>query len=193
MKAMKATVAAQQKTLENLQNDKRAKNLVITGVPEPTGTPSDIRKEDQATTEAIFTSVGCPGVAPCRVTRLGTKREVPSSGADAGRPPPPRPLLVTLNSATEVRAVMNERHKLKDNELYGRVYVKRDQHPLIRKEWNRLCEFAKKERVAPLMRVLTLRLIMKRELLLVMASQYLNSCPLFRMRVQTDQNRFLEH
>ena len=83
MKAMKATVAAQQKTLENLQHDKRAKNLVITGVPEPTGTPSDIRKEDQATTEAIFTSVGCPGVAPCRVTRLGTKREVPSSGEDA--------------------------------------------------------------------------------------------------------------
>ena len=45
---------------------------------------------------------------------------------------------------------MNERHKLKDNELYGRVYVKRDQHPLIRKEWNRLREFAKKENVAPM-------------------------------------------
>ena len=141
MKTMKATVAAQQKTLEDLQNDKRAKNLVITGVPEPTGSPPDVRKEDQATTERIFTTAGCPGVAPCRVIRLGKKREVQPQAAEdgqveeEGRPPPPRPLLVTLNSVNEVRAVMKERHKLKDNHEYNRVFIKRDQHPLIRKEW----------------------------------------------------------
>ena len=45
---------------------------------------------------------------------------------------------------------MKERHKLKDNHEYSRVFIKRDQHPLIRKEWNRLREFAKKEKVAPI-------------------------------------------
>ena len=150
MKTMKAAVAAQQKSLEDLHHDRRSKNLVITGVPEPEGPPVDARKEDQRTTESIFTTVGCPGVSPCHVTRLGKKREVPAPGADEDRPPPPRPLLVTFNSVTEVRSVMKETHKLKDHEQYGRVFIKRDQHPLIRKEWNRLREFAKKEKAAPL-------------------------------------------
>ena len=50
----------------------------------------------------------------------------------------------------DIVPIMNERHKLKDNEQYGRVFIKRDQHPLIRKEWNRLREFAKKEKAAPI-------------------------------------------
>ena len=148
IKTIKATVAAQQKTLEDLQHDKRVKNLVVTGIPESAGTIPDSRKEDQATTEAIFTAIGCPGVAPGRVTRLGKKREIATPGSNEA-PPPPRPLLVTLNSVSEVRAIMNERHKLKDNQQYGRVFIKRDQHPLIRKEWNRLRDFARKEKAAP--------------------------------------------
>ena len=148
MKTIKATVAAQQKTLEDLQHDKRAKNLVITGVPEPEGLPIDARKEDEATIETIFTTVQCPGVCANRVTRLGRKRDPPADGEDG--PPPPRPLLVTLNSAVDVRAVMNGRLNLKNNPTFGRVYIKRDQHPLIRKEWNRLREFAKREKNAPI-------------------------------------------
>ena len=148
MKTIKATVAAQQKTLEDLQHDKRVKNLVITGVPEPEGLPLDARKEDQATIETIFTTVECPGVCASRVTRLGRKRDPPADAEEG--PPPPRPLLVTLNSVVDVRAVMNGRLNLKNHRTFGRVYIKRDQHPLIRKEWNRLREFAKREKNAPI-------------------------------------------
>ena len=152
MKTIKATVAAQQKTLENLQHDKRVKNLIITGVPEPEGSPLEARKEDESTVESIFTTVECPGVCPSSVTRLGRKRNPsPSNESNAVTEDlPPRPLLVTLNTVAEVRAVTSNGYKLKENNAFRKVYLKRDEHPLIRKEWNRLRTFAKKEKDAPI-------------------------------------------
>ena len=104
MKTMKETVAAQQKTLEDLQQDKRAKNLIITGVPEPEGaqTPVQARQSDQSTVDEILAAVECPGIAPCRVTRIGRKQDVRNDNQQ----PPPRPLLVSLSSVTDVRSVL---------------------------------------------------------------------------------------
>ena len=154
MNTIKATVAAQQKTLEDLQQDKRAKNLIITGVPEPEGNSiPDARKKDDSTIESLFTAVGCPGVCASRVTRLGKPRNPTPSNDNPNAepmPPPPRPLLVTLNSIVDVRAVTSNGHKLKDNNDFNRVYIKKDEHPLVRKEWNRLRAFARTEKAAPI-------------------------------------------
>lgn len=152
LKTIKATVAAQQKTIEDLQKDKRAKNMIITGVPESAGVPSEARKADQAAVESIFTAVECPGVCASRVTRLGKKQEVQGDDADAPRdsPPPPRPLLVSLNTAGDVRAVLTKTYNLKEKNEFKNVYIKRDEHPLVRKEWRRLREFARKEKEAPI-------------------------------------------
>ena len=152
LKTIKATVAAQQKTLEDLQQDKRVRNLIITGVPEPTGEPSDARKADHTAVESIFAAVECPGVCASRVTRLGQKRDTQEVGNTAGRdsPPPPRPLLVSLNTAGDVRAVLLKSYNLKEKNDFRNVYIKRDEHPLVRKEWRRLREFARKEKAAPI-------------------------------------------
>ena len=146
---MKETVAAQQKTLEDLQQDKRAKNLVMTGVPQPAATQNavDARKADQGTVDEILAAVGCPGIAPCRVNRLGKVREPEPENQ---RPLPPRPLLVSLSSVSDVRAVLIQSKELKDHATYSRVYLKRDEHPLVRQEWKRLREVARKERAAPI-------------------------------------------
>ena len=155
MKTIKATVAAQQKTLEDLQHDKRVKNLVITGVPEPQGDNSDGRKEDQSTIEAIFAAVDCTAVKPHQIKRLGVKRNPlsPNNGEEAGHnqtTPPARPLLVTLSTAADARRVLNKRHALKNNATFAKVYVKKDEHPLVRKEWSRLRAVARKEKAAPI-------------------------------------------
>ena len=151
---IKATVAAQQKTLEDLQQEKRAKNVVITGVTEPTnGTLFEMRKKDEATVESIFAAVECPGVTACRVTRIGRRLDgnsTPRNDAAPESSPPPRPLLVTFNSAADARAVTSSGHKLKQNNVFEKVYLKKDEHPLIRKEWNRLRIFARKEKAAPI-------------------------------------------
>ena len=127
-------------------------NLIITGVPEPEGSPLEARKEDESTVESIFTAVECPGVCPSSVTRLGRKRNPsPRNESNAVTEDlPPRPLLVTLNTVAEVRAVTSNGYKLKENNAFRKVYLKRDEHPLIRKEWNRLRTFAKKEKDAPI-------------------------------------------
>ena len=119
----KATVAAQQKTLEDLQQEKRSKNIVITGVPEPEEgqNPTNAHQADKSTVDEILTAVGCPGIAPCRVTRLGNKR---TTGAetetdDNQRPQPPRPLLVTLGSVNDVRSVLLKKSEgLKEHAVY---------------------------------------------------------------------------
>ena len=159
MKTMKETVAAQQKTLEDLQQDKRAKNIIITGVPEPDGAPSavDARKADQSAIDRILAAVECPGIAPARVTRLGKKQERDPNDQELTLPdignrqqPLPRPLLVTLSSPTDVRSVLTNTKELKNHASYSKVYIKRDEHPLIRQEWKRLRAVARKEKAAPI-------------------------------------------
>ena len=144
MKTMKETVAAQQKTLEDLQQDKRAKNLVITGIPEPEGarTPVEAHQADQSAVDEILAAVQCPGIAPCRVTRLGKKVD---RGTEDQQSPPPRPLLVSLSSVTDVRSVLIKSKELKEHATYSRLYLKRDELPLIRQEWKRLRDVARKE------------------------------------------------
>ena len=153
METMKETVAAQQKTLENLQQDRRAKNLVITGVTESTCSGKDAMIADESLVGGILAAIDCDGICPSRVARLGKKRDDAIENevsTEHQRPPAPRPLLVSLNTATDVRAVLMKTNKLKDNENFSNVYVKRDEHPLIRQEWKRLRSIARKEKAAPI-------------------------------------------
>ena len=153
MKTIKETVAAQQKTIEDLQHDKRIKNLVITGVPEPSGASQDIRNQHRSTIDSIFAAVECAEVKPSHIKRLGVKQQPPSNtdnGENQQASAPPRPILVTLNTAADVRMILKKRYTLKNNATFSNVYVKTDDHPLVRKEWNRLREVARKEKSAPI-------------------------------------------
>ena len=148
MTTMKETVAAQQKTLENLQQDKRAKNLIITGIPEPEGSGKEARTSDESAVDNLLAAVECVGISPSRVTRLGRKLEERVEGEN--QRPPPRPLLVSLNTVMDVRSVLRKTNMLKNNPTLSNVYVKRDEHPLVRQEWKRLRIVARKEKDAPI-------------------------------------------
>ena len=39
---------------------------------------------------------------------------------------------------------------MKNNETFSKVYIKKDEHPLVRKEWNRLRDYARTEKAAPI-------------------------------------------
>ena len=64
---------------------------------------------------------------------------------------PPRPLLVITNSIIEAKVVLEYASKLKEStkEEHRKVYIKKDLHPAIRREWKRLRDHAKQEREAP--------------------------------------------
>ena len=46
--------------------------------------------------------------------------------------------------------VLTKTNKMKDNENFCNVYVKRDEHPLILQEWKRLCGVVRREKAAPI-------------------------------------------
>ena len=147
---LQATIAHQQKALESLQYEQRSKNLIITGVPEADGSSKEAREKDALDVNDIMIAAACPGVVPTRVVRLGKKQDNQVNADGTEVTPRPRPLLVVTKSASEVSTVLRSCRKLKDTENYESVYVKRDEHPLIRKEWGRLRGIARTEKNAPI-------------------------------------------
>lgn len=137
---MKTAVAEQQRALEQLEGRDRERNLIFTGVAENKG--GKHWEKDEADIEGILVEIQCPGVVPAKVMRLGKPRE---EGA------PPRPMLVITNTITEAKTVLENARKLKQSTKDDRrkVYIKKDQHPAVRREWKRLHDYAKAEREAP--------------------------------------------
>ena len=135
---------------------------------EPSGTSQEGRNDDRSAVEAIFAAVQCSEVKPSQIKRLGAKRDQqPQPNGDVRNPqassPPPRPILVTLNSTADVRLVLSKGHTLKNDATFSNVYVKKDEHPLVRKEWNRLREVARKEKSAPINVGCTIKLDYKKK------------------------------
>ena len=125
-----------------------ALNLVVTGIPEPRQGANPI-ETDRNAIDAVLAAAGCPGIAPAKVSRLGKRRVVDATNENA-RPPRPRPIMVSLDTAADTRQVMDNCKKLAEVEAYKKVYIKRDTHPLIRKEWGRLRSLVKTEKEAPI-------------------------------------------
>ena len=61
-----------------------------------------------------------------------------------------RPILVTVASKIIRDNILQKTRQLKDaGDEYNRVYVKKDVHPSIRKEWKRLFDAEKTEKERP--------------------------------------------
>ena len=70
-----------------------------------------------------------------------------------------RPILVVVRSKEVRDKVLENAKKLKDaGNMYDRVYVKKDQHPEVRKEWNRLRDAERNEKGRPENQHVTIRL-----------------------------------
>ena len=127
-------ITKQQLFLEQLDRKDRECNLVILGVPEG-AEALDGATEDNAKVKKVWEAAGIT----CNV----------KSAKRIGNPEKRRPILVVVNSREERDAALDKAKRLKDMEVYKRIFVKRDTHPSVRAEWTRLHEVVRREKANP--------------------------------------------
>ena len=124
-------IAKQQLYLEKIDRKERECNLVILGVPENNealcGATSDTDKLKKVWDTAGIT---------CSIKSF--KR--------IGNPDKRRPLLVVVNSRDDRDAALEKAKSLKDNEVFKKIFIKKDTHPSVRAEWTRLHEVVRLEK-----------------------------------------------
>ena len=134
---LREIVSHQQRYLEHIDSHDRERNAIITGVPEE-GTPLGEAQTDEDKVQSVLSIIRASEV-PVDITRLGTKV--------AGRN---RPILLKTPSKEGREIVLANTKNLKDaGRDFKRIYVKKDIHPLVRKEWKRLRDVVTTEKEKP--------------------------------------------
>ena len=132
-----------QRYLESLESEKRAENLIITGVPETgmTKNGQEINNDDDKC-KLILEAIGKPEIVIKSAQRLGKPLQANSTFK--------RPIKVTLAQPSERKQVLEKAKSLKEaGDQFSGIYVKKDFHPMVRKELNRLRQVTKEEREKP--------------------------------------------
>ena len=141
------TLAQHQKMLEMLEADRRASNVIMTGVSEEQIGDADT---DTKKVQLILTTIGQPGVQVKNVERLGKPTQDQRQSTGGNSRPYRRPLKVVLKDPGARKDVLECARKLKDSDdQLKTVYIKKDVHPLVRKELNRLRDVTKTEKERP--------------------------------------------
>lgn len=140
---LRKVVSVHQHFLESLDHENRACSMIITGVPEA----EDLTINNQtATTD----EQKCDLILE-KLDQYVTKRSIDRLGKrEADRN---RPIKLVLATREQRDEVVKSSRKLKDitnpNNVTNNIFIKKDQHPLIRKEWQRLYDVLKQERARP--------------------------------------------
>lgn len=130
-------IASQQRFLEVIDRKDRETKIVITGVPDENENLEGATAEEDKL-QKIWSKVGVT-VEGVTHRRLGK----PNEGDRR------RPILVTIPDKQLREGILANARKLKQTtEQYKRIYIKKDIHPSVRREWKRLrdAEQAEKER-----------------------------------------------
>lgn len=131
-------IEKQQRFLEAVDRKERENNLVITGVPDE-GESLEGSTTEESKLEKIWTKLGAD-------YQVKGHRRLGSQGSDNRR----RPVLVTLESKACRDQVLERASQLKQvGGEFQKIYVKKDIHPSIRKEWKRLRDAEKREKERP--------------------------------------------
>lgn len=129
----------QQLYLENLDRKERESNLIVLGVPDE-GEALDGATDDGGKLGKVWTAIGEETVVRSH-RRLGRRIE------GAARK---RPILVVVDSKSKRDCVLEKAKHLKDkNDNFNTIYIKKDVHPSVRNEWNRLRNAEKLEKEKP--------------------------------------------
>lgn len=131
-------IASQQRFLEMLDRRERETNVVVLGLPDEGealgGAVTDVEKLSHLWGRMEVGSVDC------QHRRLGT-------AGGGGRK---RPLLLTIRDRdTRLRILANSKKLKTAGENYARIFVKKDVHPSVRKEWKRLRDAEAREKEKP--------------------------------------------
>ena len=149
IKAMEATInkqseilTKQQMYLESVDRKKREKNLIILGVPE-NNTNLDGCSGDEAKITNIWEKID----ETC--TRISHKR-LGKEDQDKIRDGKVRPILIVVDSKETRDTVLEKAKALSTKgENYKKIYIKKDIHPEVRKEWDRLRAAETREKADP--------------------------------------------
>ena len=136
---LKETVQFQQRTLERLDAKERSTNVVLMGIEEDKeleGSTTDMEK-----CKKVFSQIECDAENVVEVKRLGKETDARKK----------RPLLVVLNTSKNRDEVLTSSSKLKEKApvVYKDIYIKKDLHPAVRREWGRLHEVKTTEQNRP--------------------------------------------
>lgn len=131
-------IANQQRFLEMLDRKEREKNVVVLGLPDEgealAGAVTDTEKLNK-----VWDTIEV-GSVECQHRRLG-------AAGGGGRK---RPMLLTIrDNDTRLRILANSKKLKTAGENFARIYVKKDVHPSVRKEWKRLRDAETRERERP--------------------------------------------
>ena len=139
-KCISDTLLQHQKYLESIEASKRASNLIITGLPEDEFTFNDETfRSDEGKVQLILNEIDQPTVGFEECIRLG---KLPATH--------PRVLLVKLRNPQDRKSVLQNAKQLKQKQSpLNKVYMKKDVHPGIRREYERLKKVEKEERNKP--------------------------------------------
>jgi hypothetical protein len=130
-------ITQQQMFLESLDARDRGKNIVITGIEE---TVNDLGGNDSEKVHSVLQEIGEQVDRDSFTTkRLGRNN-------DRNR----RPLLVTLPSKNMRQNILEKAKLLKEKQdPYKKVYIKKDVHPAMRRELDRLRKREREEKANP--------------------------------------------
>ena len=146
---LRAVVAQQQRFMEQLDSRDREKNLIITGLPEEEAFDGAVN--DQGKCRKVMEIIGAATV-PLEYTRIGK----PGNGRN-------RPILAKAPSKEQRDKILENTKALREaGPSYRRIYVKKDVHPAIRKEWKRLRDVEAAEKAKPVNQGCTIQLDYKR-------------------------------
>ena len=127
------TISFHQKMFEKIDSKERSCNVIIMGVKEEDSL--DGATTDKEKCLKIFEKMQVQ--VEFKVKRI----------CNPGRFP--RPLLVITNGQDKRELLLQHSKRLKDEEDYKHIYVKKDVHPAVRREWKRLKEAESQEKDKP--------------------------------------------
>lgn len=90
-------------------------------------------------------AVGMDGVAGTHRRQGGR-----SNQASGGAPPRAYPILLAIADKSQRPTILHNASRLKDSgDNFSRIYIKKDVHPSVRKEWRRLRDVETAEKAKP--------------------------------------------
>ena len=134
------SIEYQQRFAEGLDARLRSRNLIFLGVAE---NRDDIGESDLERVRKIIEKTGYTGISSLgdiTIKRLGIVQDNPSRA---------RPIHVTVASSDIQWDILTKASALKQIDGYKEIFIKKDTHPTIRKEFGRLYKREQEERNKP--------------------------------------------
>ena len=143
-----AIIGKQQNYLEMLDRRERERNLVFLGISED----SDLQEAttDEEKVNKLLDTIGVPRSGVLSHRRLGRVENDQTVNGIGGPRRKIRPILVIVESKAVRDNILDKAKALKNaGDVYRRIFIKKDVHPSVRNEWQRLRNVEREEKEKP--------------------------------------------